>query len=368
MDADLVEQCQAGDKTAYGQLVTRHQHRVRRVLQAVMSASAEVDDVMQEAFLEAYLSLDRLRQPEKFRAWVCGIGLNLAKMWQRRKRRWVDMETVTVLPSPYPTPEYLAEQREIEQRLYAAIGDLPSAEREALLLVYRDEFSHQETAVQLGISLSAVKVRVHRGRNRLRTALTPKEIAMLEVTIHDILMIKVAPDDDLPEEVEVGTMEPSDLDALWRALSNHYLVILKEKAQDRYLPIWIGPLEAQSLLFKLQEKELKRPIVFDLTRTLMDLGNLKLEKVAVSRLHEQIFYGSLTIHKNGTIHDIDCRPSDAINLAVRQNVPIFVAAEVMDLAAVLSDEDGLYRFKDPISKSGISWQSQLTGEEGEFKN
>ncbi len=367
-DAALVERCRTGDKSAYGRLVSRHQNRVRRVLRAVLPYSAEVDDVVQDAFLEGYLSLNNLRQPEQFRAWICGIGLNMAKMRQRQMRRLVDLETAVSLPTIQLTPEQIAEQREVEQHLYAAISDLPPSEQEALLLVYRDGFSHRETAVQLGISLSAVKVRVHRGRNRLRSALTPTEVHMLEVAIHDILAIIVAPQADSPDDNEGATMEQAELDALWRSLHKHRVVILKEKAQDRYLPIWIGPSEADLLLFKLQEKELKRPLVFDLTRTLMDLGNLKLENVAVSRLHETIFYGSLTIRKNGTTHEIDCRPSDAINLAVRQDVPMFVAPEVMTQAGVLPDEDGMYRFQAPESRPGISWQSQLTGEEGTFQN
>jgi RNA polymerase sigma factor (sigma-70 family) len=365
-DADLIERCRTGDKSAYGVLVERYQLRLRRVLAAVLSYPTEVDDVAQEAFLEAYLSLDKLRQPERFRAWLCGIGLNLAKMRLRRMKWLVELDTAVSLPAPQPTPEQITEQHEGEQRLYAAISDLPPAEREALLLVYRDGFSHQETAVQLGISLSAVKVRVHRGRNRLRSALTPVEVHMLEVAIHDILTIKVDPNADLPDDEAVETMEKAELDALWRSLNEHRIVILKEKMQDRYLPIWIGPSEADLLLFKLQEKELKRPLVFDLTRTLMDLGSLTLEKVAVSRLHGQVFYGSLTIRKNGTTHEVDCRPSDAINLAVRQDVPMFVAAEVMEQAGELPNESGVYRFKGSKARAGASWQSLLLGGEGEF--
>jgi RNA polymerase sigma factor (sigma-70 family) len=362
-DAALVEQCRAGDKSAYGRLMMRHQNRVRRVLQAVLPNSGEADDVMQEAFLEAYLGLSNQRQPERFRAWVCGIGLNLAKMRRRRKRWLVNWETAVCLPSPQPTPERIAEQHETEQRLYAAIRDLPPAEREALLLVYRDGFSHQETAEQLGISLSAVKVRVHRGRNRLRSTLVPMEVQMREIMIHDILAVKVDPNANLPNDEEVETMEKSELDALWRSLTEHHIVILKEKEADRYLPIWIGLSEAQLIVWKLQEKEVKRPLVFDLTRTLMDLGSLKLENIIISRLHENVFFGSLNIRKNGTIHEVDCRPSDAINLAVRQNVPMFVAEEVMDAAGTQPDEDNVYRFEFSPTRPGMGWYSLLKEEE-----
>jgi RNA polymerase sigma factor (sigma-70 family) len=323
---------------------------------------AEVDDVVQEAFLEAYLNLNKLRQPDRFRAWVCGIGLNLARMRLRQLSWLVDLETATSLPSPHPSPEHLAEQHESAQRLYTAISDLPPSEREALLLVYHDGFTHQETAVQLGISLTAVKVRVHRGRNRLRAALAPKERQMVEVIIHDVLTDKVGLA-DLPTVEEMGK---TGKEALWQSTNSHYIIILKEKDKERYLPIWVGPFEAQLVVFKLKEKEITRPILFDLTRILMDLGELALSRVVVSRLHEEIFYGSLIIGKNGATHEVDCRPSDAINLAVRQGVPIFAAAEVMEQSAVMAEDGQPYCFKNEREPE-VDWYSLLTEKSSELE-
>ena len=137
-DIVLVQQSRSGDKAAFSLLVTRHLPRVRRVLSAALYPIADVDDVLQETFLQAYLSLDRLRDPAKFRAWVCGIGLNLARMQMRalpqgivswdRLAQWE-----TAVLDPKPSPEQLAEKRLTLDRLQQAIADLPPGEREALL-------------------------------------------------------------------------------------------------------------------------------------------------------------------------------------------------------------------------------------------
>jgi DNA-directed RNA polymerase specialized sigma24 family protein len=82
-DTALVNQSLNGDKAAFSLLVTRYLPRVRRVLLATVRNPNDVDDLLQETFLQAYLSLEKLRDPARFRAWVCGIGLNLARMEYR---------------------------------------------------------------------------------------------------------------------------------------------------------------------------------------------------------------------------------------------------------------------------------------------
>jgi RNA polymerase sigma-70 factor (ECF subfamily) len=177
-DADLVRRCQADDKAAFTLLVSRHLPRVKRLISAMLRNPAEVDDLLQESFLQAYLGLDQLRDPARFRAWVYSIAVNLARMrlrsYARRFISWEEWnETDRTALDDQPSPEPLVEQQEIIHRLNQAIADLPPAEREALLLVYRDGLSHQETADRLGTSLGAVKVRVHRGRHRLQAILQP---------------------------------------------------------------------------------------------------------------------------------------------------------------------------------------------------
>jgi RNA polymerase sigma-70 factor, ECF subfamily len=133
-DSALVATACAGDPAAFPVLVARHWLYVRRLLLAMLRYRGEVDDLLQEAFLEAYLNLDRLRQPERFRAWVCGIAINQARMWVRRRQRqpaWSSAEAViTAVPDPRPSPEQLAEQEEMAGRLQQALAGLSAAERQ----------------------------------------------------------------------------------------------------------------------------------------------------------------------------------------------------------------------------------------------
>lgn len=329
-EAALIQQCQSGNKAAFSQLASRHWERVRRVLLAAGVGPVDVDDLLQEAFLEAFLQIDKLRDPTKFRAWVCGIGLNLARMqWRQVTKRpfvWQSLESMAdSLVDKRPLPEQEASQREANLRLRQAIADLPPAEQEAILLVYRDGLSHKETAVSLGVSLSAIKVRVHRGRRRLRHLLTTsttgaKEVPMIRVVVQDIVKLFTS-----QENVEADR--------------SHSVVLLKEKDGERLLPIWIGPCEADYIAVQLQKVETKRPLNYDLMKVLLDVGQMAVTRAIVSKIHETVFYGTLEVRTaDGQQTDVDCRPSDAITLALRLGTPIFVAPEVMDTASSTKEE------------------------------
>ena len=117
------------------------------------------------------------------------------------------------------------------------------------------------------------------------------------------------------------------------------VVILKEKDADRYLPIWIGPAEADAIAVKLQDLSVPRPLTHDLLRTVIDILGGSVQHILVSDLQNDTFYAKITIQTNGDIKDIDCRPSDAVALAVRAQVPIYVDESVLDKAGILLDKE-----------------------------
>ena len=117
------------------------------------------------------------------------------------------------------------------------------------------------------------------------------------------------------------------------------VVILKEKDADRYLPIWIGPAEADAIAVKLQDLSVPRPLTHDLLRTVIDTLGGSVKHILVSDLQNDTFYAKITIQANGVSKEIDCRPSDAVALAVRAQVPIFVEESVMDKAGILLDKE-----------------------------
>jgi bifunctional DNase/RNase len=121
--------------------------------------------------------------------------------------------------------------------------------------------------------------------------------------------------------------------------TSQHVVILKEKMTDRYLPIWIGPSEANAIAMKIQGRTPERPITHDLiTSTFSQLG-ISGSRIVITSLSEEVFFARLHLQQNDHQIDVDSRPSDAIALAVRFECPIFVAAEVLDSAGVIPEKD-----------------------------
>src|SRR6185295_14388916 len=122
-------------------------------------------------------------------------------------------------------------------------------------------------------------------------------------------------------------------------MSQHRVVVLKDMNSERYLPIWIGPCEAEAITVKLQEVPAPRPLTHDLLRNVIrELGG-KVVHILINDLRQEVYYARIVIDVAGEQMEIDSRPSDAIALAVRVSVPIFVAETVMDKAATEPDED-----------------------------
>ncbi|GAB4440986.1 MAG: bifunctional nuclease family protein [Anaerolineae bacterium] len=122
-------------------------------------------------------------------------------------------------------------------------------------------------------------------------------------------------------------------------MSQHRVVILKDIDSDRYLPIWIGPCEADNITVELQGVEVSRPLTHDLLKSVISEMGAEITRIVVTDLRNDIFYANIMISLNGNELAIDARPSDAIALAVRARVPIYVEDAVMSRAAVTPDED-----------------------------
>jgi hypothetical protein len=122
-------------------------------------------------------------------------------------------------------------------------------------------------------------------------------------------------------------------------MSQQRIVILREVNAERYLPIWIGVYEAESITIALQEVEVARPLTHDLLKSVFTALNAQIIRVEVSALKDDTFFGNIIADINGRTLNVDARPSDALNLAVRAHVPILVARSVMDAAGITPEED-----------------------------
>jgi bifunctional DNase/RNase len=122
-------------------------------------------------------------------------------------------------------------------------------------------------------------------------------------------------------------------------LSQHRVVVLKEEDEERYLPIWIGPFEADAITIGLQNVQMTRPLTHDLLKAVIDHMDASVSHIQVNDLRNDTFYAEIVVEQNGRKLPIDSRPSDAIALAVRVGVAIYVADDVMDKAAIVPSEE-----------------------------
>ena len=130
------------------------------------------------------------------------------------------------------------------------------------------------------------------------------------------------------------------IDSIRVSLMNYQrVVILKERESDRYLPIWIGPAEADAIAVKLQAISVPRPLTHDLLGSIIDTLGAAVSHILVSGLESDTFYARIIVNVDGKSVDIDSRPSDAIALAVRAQVPIYAEETVMEKAGVLLDKE-----------------------------
>jgi len=117
-------------------------------------------------------------------------------------------------------------------------------------------------------------------------------------------------------------------------LSSQHVVILKESERERYLPIWIGPWEANAIAMRLQGLTPERPLTHDLFATTLEELGVTIQQVVIADLADETFHARLFLEVNGRTIEVDSRPSDALALAVRAGVRIYAAEAVLTRAAV----------------------------------
>lgn len=142
------------------------------------------------------------------------------------------------------------------------------------------------------------------------------------------------------------------IDVLFDELTQMGIILLEEitEAENRrVLPIWIGMFEAQAIMFKLQNLFFPRPLTHDLLKNCIEQLSGKIEQVVITKIKENTYYAEIHILQNDKKVIIDSRPSDAVALAVRCDVPIYVEEEVMQVAGV-DKEQFIKEQKDKILK------------------
>lgn len=172
-DAELVSRTLAGDREAFGKIVSRYQILICSLAYSRIGHLGQSEDVAQETFITAWKQLRSLREPEKLRRWLCGIVRNRTKKHLEQQGRQClaesePLDAVAELPALEALPSEQAMTREEEAILWRTLQRLPELYREPLILFYRDHQSIEHVAAELELSEDAVKQRLSRGRKMLQ--------------------------------------------------------------------------------------------------------------------------------------------------------------------------------------------------------
>lgn len=133
------------------------------------------------------------------------------------------------------------------------------------------------------------------------------------------------------DSVRIGLMN--------RQMEYQYVVLLREKGAERYLPIFIGPAEAKAILIKLKDENVPRPMTHDLLHAIVDTLGATIDSIIVNDLKSDVFYAKIILNIDGGQTEVDARPSDALALAIRMGAPIFAEESVLDKAGIPLEQD-----------------------------
>jgi RNA polymerase sigma-70 factor (ECF subfamily) len=184
-DAEIVARVRAGDRALFEILMRRHNERIYRVVRAVLKDEAEVEDVMQQAYVNAYTHLYQFEDRSQFSTWLTRIALN-ESFGRRRKLQseWnakASSDTaedagafMDRMTSPQPDPERQAYAQELQRLLEEAVDTLPEGYRTVFMLRDVEGLSTSEAGESLGLGDEAVKTRLHRARAMIRRAVTAR--------------------------------------------------------------------------------------------------------------------------------------------------------------------------------------------------
>ena len=321
-DADLVLAARAGDRDALAALFTRHRPLLVLLCRREIGDADLALEATQEACLLAMLNLDRLRRPSSFGPWLAGIGLNVCRRWLVGNAMAHVGESALTSDGPSPdegpSPEEAAEKAEVSRQVRRAVDGLPRGQRDAVLMHYIAGLNQSEVAELLGIQPGAVKARLHKARGSLRRRLWRlwKEETEME-------------GEKEPQYVEMRVTDVRWAPSTGQGL-DRFVVVLRETAGTRGLPIWIGPSEGRALASILAGTELPRPDQYHFADRVLSAAGGRLSEVRIARLADITYYAEAVVEGPSGRAVVDARPSDAMALALMHGASILAEGSMLD--------------------------------------
>ncbi len=332
-DADLVVLARADDTEAFRLLLERYQTMAFAIALHQVSQPETAQDLVQEAILQAYLSLEQLCDVTRFKSWFYGIVLNICRNWRRRHSihllsldLWDEYQPISYMTDPYD----VVEEYELRCAVQQAVQSLSAKNRTVMFFFYYEGLSLEEIATQLHLSRTAVKSRLHEGRNQFKKQLT-MTYPELSHTISNkrkrtmmanMKLVKVVPQEQ-------------------RAL-----VILLDVSGQSVLPLWLNPMEGYPLAVLLkqvaQQGTPNEPTSIEFIASLLRATGGTVQAVHIEELQGQLLYGRVLLQSLNGSQEVKARLGDGLALAVYEGCPIVVADEVMKhLRVNLSSAKGM---------------------------
>src|SRR5580693_8808190 len=322
-DGDLVRLARDGDPAAFRLLVERHLPMARARAARLCPQPDDADDAVQDAFLRAFLALDRLRDPDRFAGWLGGIVANVCRAQRRRA-------PLTLLGD---WPENL----DRADALGRAVAGLPPGQRHAVTAFYYAD----QPAGQIAGTPGAAKASLHKARRRLREYITAHRPDLIPATSRRVPMtpVRIAHADPWPGRTPDGSMD-----------IRHVLVILADDAGHRALPVRLpGPEQFWRLLSRpddFQEEDLLGAHAEEMTGRLLQAAGVTLTGVTVTDLGPGVTVSRIGIAGPGGTRPVTATLADGLTLAVIVGAPLAVDDPVMDrLARPVTGPDLLSQFR-----------------------
>ena len=327
-DGDLVRLARDGDQVAFRLLVERHQPMVRARARRLCPNPSDVDDTVQDSFLQAFIALDRLRDPDRFAGWLAGIVLNVCRRLQRRA-------PVTLLPD-WPEPVHpasadglpCAEDLDRADALREAVAGLPAGQRQAVVLHYYADLPPGQIAESPG----AARASLHKARLRLRAYLTEHRPDLVPTRRTHMTTVRVARTE---RRIPPGPMPirfPS------------HVVVLADDAGRRELPIWVAADDGMRLL-RLAEpsspghaRTPEARTVDELTSRLLRATGASVTGVDIDELGPEVVAARITLTSPAGTRHVTARLAEGLAVAITAGAPVRVSDTMMDRLALPGDD------------------------------
>lgn len=374
-DGDLVRRARAGDAAAFRMLVERHWAAARARAARLCARPDDVDDVVQEAFLQAFVALDRLRDPDRFGAWLAGIVRNVQRTAARRAPELLLADWPEALHPAAAHGLPSADDLDRAEALRAAVAGLPDGQRRAVQLYYYAD----QPAGQIAGSPGAAKASLHKARRRLREHLTEHRPDLIPAVSRRTAMTTV----------RIAHAEPAyDTRLDGSAALRHILVVLADDPGHRAMGLWLrtrhglplwrvlgGPVQDRWIP-RVQEpardqardqaqardqgrvRDQPRVREFspeDLAGQLLDAAGAAVTGVDIDELGPNVLAARIGVAGPAGSQQVTTHPGSALALAATLDVPVRVADSLMDRLAVPVTGDDLltpFRNRTPARPAG----------------